>query len=260
MRIKKPLALVFIFLLAATFMAGNAYADFAGKNIAVITGVLTYSTTEKIGGIPVVYFESSAAAEDVKAGRVDGFMHALSLVQVMADEFGNDEFEVVALPKDIFSAQIGAFSHEQAIVDRFNMFLGVIKADGTLDEMKSRWFGSGRDLSLPMPEIANSRENGIFTTAICSDSTPYVFIGSDGNYTGFSVELALRFGAYEKRAIEFADMEFAALIPYIADKKADFGLANMAITEERGRKVLFTDPYFDEQHGILVLKKSGQGL
>ena len=265
---KKILASLLVVLLALSFAACAApkeeeqqqqqdsardYTYFAGKDIAVITGVLTYSTTESIGGNPVAYPNSSAAVEDLQAGRVAGFMHALSAVQVIADQLGSD-FEVIVIPQDIFSAEIGAFAHDQELIDRFNEFLDTIKADETLGHMQTRWFGSNRDLNVPLPEIENSGENGVLTAVICSDSTPYVFIDQNGNYSGYSVELALRFGAYEQKTVEFVDVDFAELIPYISDEKADFGLANVAITEERKQSVLFTDPYFDEQHGILALK------
>jgi len=230
------------------------YTYFAGKEIAVMTGVLTYITTEKIGGKPINYNDSSSAAEDVRQGRVAGYMHALSAVQVMAAQLGG--FEAIAVPKDIFSAQIGAISHDQDVINRFNAFLPVLEADGTLKEMKSRWFGSSLDLKAPIPEIKNPGKNGVLKVAICSDSIPYVYVGANGNFSGFSVELALRFGAHEGKIIEFTNMEFGGLIPYIVSKKADFGIANMAITAERKKSVLFSDPFFDEQHGILALKQS----
>ncbi len=72
------------------------YTDFADKDVAVITGVLTYDTTEKIGGRPVNYNDSSSAAEDVRQGRVAGYMHALTAIQVMASQL--DGFAAVRYP------------------------------------------------------------------------------------------------------------------------------------------------------------------
>ena len=230
------------------------YTDFAGKDIAVITGVLTYITAEKIGGRPVNYSDSSSAAEDVRQGRVAGYMHALSAVQVMAARL--DGFDAITVPKEIFSAQIGGISHDQAVIDRFNAFLSAIEADGTLAAMGNRWLGDSLDLDAPLPNIQNSGKNGVLKVAVCSDSIPYVYVGANREFSGFSVELALRFGAYEGKTVKFTDMEFGGLIPYIVSKKADFAIANMAITEERKKSVLFTDPFFDEQHGLLVLKGS----
>ena len=231
------------------------YTDFAGKNIAVITGVLTYHTTEEIGAKPVDYEDSASAAEEVRQGRVAGYMHALTAVQVMASQLKG--FEVIPIPKKIFSAQIGAISHDQAVIDRFNVFLSGIKADGTLDAMQKRWFSEALNLDAPMPSIPGAGKNGVIKVALCSDSIPYVYAGANGGYSGYSVELALRFGAHEGKKVEFIDMDFGGLIPYIVSRKADLGIANLAITEERKKSVLFTDPFFDEQHGILALKQGG---
>ncbi len=236
----------------------RSYTDFAGKDIGVIIGSLTYNTTEKIGGIPHEYADSAAPTEDVRLGRMAGFMHALSAARVMANELGDDTFEVVAVPKEVFKVQIGGFSSDQDIIDRFNAFLAVSEADGTLADMRERWLGDELDLDASLPEIENTGENGILKVATCSESVPYVFIGADGELSGFSIELALRFGACEGKQVEFTNMDFSATIPYVASKKADIGLANMGITEERKESVLFSDPFCDEQHGILVLKESGE--
>ena len=241
-----------------TRTAGDKTDYFKGKDIAVITGALTYNTTEKIGASPVNYNDSSSAAEDVRKGRVAGYMHALTAVQVMAAQL--DGFETVPVSKDIFSAQVAAISHDQDMIDRFNAFLSAAETDGTLEDMKERWFGETLDLDAPIPEIQNPEGNGALKVAVCSDSIPYVYVGANGNYSGFSTELMLRFGAYEGKTVEFTDMEFGGLIPYIVSQKADFGIANMAITEERKQSVLFTDPFFDEQHGILCLKGSVQAM
>jgi ABC-type amino acid transport substrate-binding protein len=259
---KKVIFLAIAMVLTATpYAAGNTeknkrdYTYFHGKDIAVITGVLTKGTTEKIGGKPVEHEGSEAAIAAVRSGAVAGFMHALTAIQIIAEGLG-DEFEVIEIPKDVFSAQIGGFANDQALIDRFDKFLDTIKTDGTLEAMQTRWFGSGRDLTAPMPDIENSGENGLLTIAICSDSSsPYVIRGADGKYSGYSIELAQRFGGFEGKTVKFADMEFAALIPFVAAKNADFGIANMAITEARKQVVKFTKPIFNEGHGILTLKQ-----
>jgi len=230
------------------------YRWFSGKKIANITGVLTYITTEKIGAEPVYYNDSSSAAEDVRNGRVDGFMTTLSAVRVMALQPGNEVFEAIPVPTEYFSAEVAGISMDEDVLTSFNGFLAGVRADGTLDDMKDRWFGDRLDLDAPLPEIPNTGENGSLKIATCSDSLPYAFMGSGGMLNGFSVELGLRYGAYLGKTVEFADMEFGALIPYIVSGKADISLANMAITEERKQSVSFTDPIIEEQHGILALR------
>ena len=237
--------------------AALAYSDFAGQEIAVVTGGITYQTVEKIGAKPIYYTEGSAAAEDVLRGRVAGYMTTLSAAHVMVSELGSDVFQAVPIPTGFFSAQGGGISASQSIITRFNAFLAKVRGDGVLEEMQSRWLGGKPDLDSPQPSFPNSGRNGILKVATCSDSLPYVFMGQNGKMNGFTIELALRFGAHEEKTVEFIDMEFGGLIPYVSNGKADIGLANMAITEERKKSVMFTDPFFEDQHGILALKTKG---
>ena len=228
---------------------------FAGKRIANITGALTYKTTEQLGAVPEYYSDSASAIEAVRRGRVDGFMTTYSAARIMARELGSDIFETLPVPKDVFFAEIGAISMDSDIINSFNIFLSEIETDGILAEMQERWFGGDADLDAPIPEIPNNGENGILTVATSFDSMPYVFLGQGGEPTGFSAELALRFGAYLGKQTVIQDVDFGGLIPYIINGRADISIANMAITDERRESVLFSNPYVEEQHGILVLRQ-----
>ena len=230
------------------------YTDFEGEKLAVLTGGLTVFTAESIGATPVYLDDSSTAAEDVRKGNVAGYLTTLTGARVMATQL--EGFQVVPIPSELFSGQVAAISNDQNVINRFNAFLANLKADGTLDEMKERWFGESLDLDAPIPTIENNGENGVLRVATNSDSVPYVFIGNNGEFSGFSSELILRFGANEGLTIEFVDMAFSGLIPYIVSEKADIAISSMGITEERKKSVTFTDPYFDEQHGILTLKQN----
>ena len=230
------------------------YTDFAGKEIAAVVGAIHYLTIEKIGGIPIYYNDAPEAAEDVRRGRVEGFMTPLSNARVMAVQL--DGFEVLPVPTEFFSAEVGGISNDPDVIDRFNVFLASIKRDGTFADMQNRWFGEGLDLDAPMPEIDNSGENGVLRVATSALSLPYVYVGANGEIKGFSAELALRFGAYEGKNVEFAEMDFNALIPYILSGRAELSLSSMAITEERKQSVLFTDSIHEEQHAILVREQS----
>ncbi|MCL2766743.1 MAG: transporter substrate-binding domain-containing protein [Peptococcaceae bacterium] len=235
-----------------TVVTKSSYTDFAGKNIGVITDTLYYSTTETIGAVPVNYSESSAAVDALRQGNISGYMNALSNVRAMAAELGEDDFEAVAIPADVVSSQIGGISYDQGLVDRFNEFYRALSVDGTLNEMKSRWFTDESVMGAPMPDIANSGENGVMRVATTSDAIPYAYIGSDGYFKGYSIELALRFGAHEGRRVEFADVDFDKIVPFVAGRGASLSLANMVITEDVNPQVLFTNPINNEQHGILT--------
>ncbi|MCL1801650.1 MAG: transporter substrate-binding domain-containing protein, partial [Promicromonosporaceae bacterium] len=229
-------------------------SDFEDEEIAVVQGVLTYYTTEKIGGIPVEYPNSGEAVTALVNGDVTGFMHAYTLVSAIAA--GDNLFDVVPVPKDVFSALLAAFSTNEDMVASFNDFLAGVTQDGTLADMEARWIGADVDLTQRIPYIALNEDAGAqsLVVATSSDSIPFAFQNEIGSLTGYSIELAERFASYLGFNVVFIDMPFADLITSIADGQADIGIANVAITPQRAELVTFTDPYFEETHGILTLR------
>ncbi len=232
----------------------ESYEDFIGKTIGVTLGTICDIVAEDdLQGIATHYSDTSAALEDVRKGRLDGFMTDLSVVKVLAAEPGNENFEYFPIPEDIFNGPMGAYSIDQDVIDRFNVFLAELDADGTLAKMQTRWLDDVPDLDSPMPDIPAAGENGTLTVATTGAALPFSFIGANNELKGYSIELAMRFAAHEGMHIEFAEMEFGAMIPYVAAGRADFGIANVSITEERKKSVIFSEPIYNDRLGIIAL-------
>ena len=228
------------------------YTDFAGKRVGVPTGSVCDQVTEVIGGIPVYYSEMSAGIEDIRRGRISGYMNDHSAVRIAAAMPGNEDLFAIQVPAEFFVAPMGALSVNQDIIDRFNAFLATIKADGTMDEMQARWLDTVPDLDSPMPDIPSAaRDNGKITVASTGTMMPFAYMGTGGVLKGYSIELALRFAAHEGLEIEFAEMDFSGLIPHVISGKSDFAIANVSITEERKQSVIFSDSIFDDTLGII---------
>jgi polar amino acid transport system substrate-binding protein len=85
-------------------------------------------------------------------------------------------------------------------------------------------------------------------------SVPFVYLGANNSFKGYSMELILRFAAHAGKKVKFTDMDFNGLIPYIVSGKADLAIANISITEERKKSVLFTDSIFDDLAAVIVFK------
>jgi len=232
----------------------SSYTAFAGKRLGVITGAISDQVAqESVKAIPVYYTESSAAIEDVRKGRIDGFVINYLTAGVIISQEGAGDLERVEIPADLFAAPMGAISLDQNMIDRLNVFIAKIKSDGTYDDMQVRWIDNIPDLDSPMPEIDIKGGNGTLHVATTADMAPYAYIGANEEMKGYSVEFARRFAAHEGMNIEFAEMEFGGLIPYIVARKADFAVADISITEERKKSVLFTDSIHDDQLGIIAL-------
>ncbi len=95
----------------------------------------------------------------------------------------------------------------------------------------------------------------VFTLASCeSDNTlkvgmdlrwpPFETVDSDGEPTGISVDLAYELGEYLGRDVEIVDLEFGSLITALETNEIDIIIGSMSITEDRAKKINFSDPYF----------------
>lgn len=106
-------------------------------------------------------------------------------------------------------------------------------------------------------------------TAGTSDEGPILVgmeIGTDGvfeskdeagNPYGVSVQLAEDFGKWLGRDIEIVDIAWDGLIPSLQTNKIDMILSSMTITEERSKKVHFSDPYCNAYLAVLASADSG---
>jgi glutamine transport system substrate-binding protein len=81
---------------------------------------------------------------------------------------------------------------------------------------------------------------------------PFVFIGPDGNYTGFDIELWDSVAKRLKLNYKLVRMEFKDLIPALVNKKIDVALAGITMLSQREKKIDFSFPYFESDLRILV--------
>lgn len=95
----------------------------------------------------------------------------------------------------------------------------------------------------------------IFTLASCGSNNtlkvgmdlrwpPFETVDGDGNPTGISVDLAYELGDYLGKEVEIIDLEFGSLITALETKEIDIIIGSMSITEDRAKKINFSDPYF----------------
>ncbi len=74
---------------------------------------------------------------------------------------------------------------------------------------------------------------------------PYEFRNEKNEIVGFDIDLANAIAKKLNRELKIEDMAFDALIPALLAGKIDMIVAGMTITEERKKKVAFSDPYYE---------------
>lgn len=73
---------------------------------------------------------------------------------------------------------------------------------------------------------------------------PFTYTSSDGDWTGFEVELGLAFCDAMNRECEIKPTGWSGIIPSLKDGRIDMIMNSMSITEARQRVIDFSDPYY----------------
>ena len=115
------------------------------------------------------------------------------------------------------------------------------------------------------PAVAEDNPFGLIDPSVISvgtmgDAKPYAFTTSDGNFSGFDIELFLNVAermGFKKEQVIFTGQEFAALMPSVANSRFDVAAAAIGTTEKRKETVDFSEGYLA---GYLSVMTSDAGI
>lgn len=224
--------------------------DIKNKRIGVLLGSVhdTYATKNFPGAKILQYQNRPDLLNALNLGKVETVFTDQSAVKEILSK--NPSFGV--LVSDVYSVPIAAGFNKESkpLREQFNLFLQEIMANGTYNDMVDRWMKKN---SAVMPEIRSSNENGTLRAGIVGDlGAPFSFI-QDGVLMGFDIELSKRFAAKIGKEFVPVDMPFGSLIASISTMKIDLITASMMISEERKKKIDFSEPYYES--GVSLLAK-----
>lgn len=94
--------------------------------------------------------------------------------------------------------------------------------------------------------------------AISADYPPYEYKDS-GELKGIDIEIARAIANELNMDVEFVDMQFEAVVDSVANGKCDIAISGLMATEDRMKKVDFTESYYSEQNVIVLPKDSAIG-
>ena len=225
--------------------------DLKDKRLGVQLGTVydDYATKTFPQATIIQYHNSSDLILAVTSGKIDaGFSDIDSLTEIMSKNSAIDR-----LGEPLFSSPVAAgFNKKTGTKLRadFNTFLSNLRQSGVYADMVKRWTINH---ATKMPEIPSSTSHGVLRVAISSGGLPFAGV-QDGTLVGFDVELVKRFAASMGKEVQFYDMEFGGLVAAVAVSKVDMCASDMFITEERKKRIDFSDPYFAQDSVAFALK------
>lgn len=94
------------------------------------------------------------------------------------------------------------------------------------------------------------------TLTVCSNVPfePFEYVGEDGEYTGFDMDLSREIAAGMGLEMEVQNASFDGLQSgtVLAANQCDIIAAALTITEDRAANLAFSDPYYDSLQSLLV--------
>jgi len=199
----------------------------------------------------IKYFNSALdAALAVNAGRIDAAAYDEPIMRnIAAKNPGLTVLtEMITVDEYGFAMRLGDSNLQAAV----NKVIAELKSSGRYDDMMARWFPkAGEPKAMPRISLNGTRGTLYFGTA--SVTEPFSFVDRKQQVVGFDIELAYYIARELGMQLEIVDMEFGGMIPALISEKVDIIGACITITEERAKKVLFSEPYY--RGGIAAIVK-----
>ena len=269
--IRKPIAIfgVLLLLAAAPLLTQRAYAEDSGSGekeeidlsakglrIGVGTGTIQEQMVREFYPEAVIYhFEKVDGLTALSQGKIDCYLYDKKQLETTVKNglTGVRVLNQTAGDSVTIAFGISEVSEIPGLADRINAFIASIRADGTLDEMYSRWVVQGDtampDIALP---ISPDWHLKVGTTGIVE---PYSYYEGT-ELTGFDIELVYRLAGWLNADVTFDIYDYGSIVAAAHTGKVDVIAANLQITPERAEALLFSDPLYQEQTGIAVRSTS----
>ena len=218
-------------------------AQLDGKEFAVPTGTAADKLVlSRFPNARFKYFNSVLDASlAVKAGKADVAAYDEPILKNIAAK--NPGLTVLPgmVTNDNYGFAVGMEKKE--LKNAIDQVLNDVRKNGTYDSMLKRWLPKSGNPE-KMPVISSAGSKGVLRLGTAAVTEPFAFVDGSHAIVGFDIELAGYVAQKLDMKLEIVNMDFGALIPALISGKVDMIAACITITEERAKKVLFSEPYY----------------
>lgn len=232
----------------------DSAADFATAKYGIISVTVQNWLEETYPKASVSMYPASADAFlALETGKVDFCVASCASAQYM----GMIDPGFVIVQDNVLdeACAIAVMKSNQELREALDEALSELAADGTLNEIISRWTDTAPDDYTLVEVPEGSGSGGTLRVAISPDVVPVCFV-LDGEYAGIDIELIEWLAYALDMKVEYINMQFDALLPALESGKADVALSDIVDTPERRESVNFTGAYFDNPQVIAAYRGS----
>lgn len=223
------------------------------KEFAVPTGTAAdMLVLSKFPDAKFKYFNSVFdAALAVKTGKADAVAYDEPILKNIAGK----NSELIVLPGMITNDNYGfaVKLDRDELKKNIDLVMSEIKKNGVYEAMMLRWLPESGNPAA-MPNIKLTGNKGVLKLGTAAVTEPFSFIDGSQKVVGFDIELAGYVAQELDMTLEVVNMDFGAIIPALISGKVDMIAACITITDERAKKVLFSEPYYTGGIAALVKK------
>jgi signal transduction histidine kinase/DNA-binding NarL/FixJ family response regulator len=225
-------------------------ADLKGKRVAVMQGdnAEEYLRRSNIGAVIVPRSSFEIALRELSAGKHDAVVIQKLVAFQLMQKAGLRNLRAVGPPLRDFVQNFcfAVRKNDHKLLATLNEGLAIVMADGTFRRLYAKWFST-------LEAVGRSRSR--IVVGGDSDYPPYEYLDSNGQPTGFNVDLTR---AVARRTGLTVDIRLG---PWNTIRKGlESGTIDMAqgmfYTPERDREFDFSPPSTMVQHSIVVRKGS----
>ena len=218
-------------------------SQLSDKTFAVPTGTAADKLVlSKFPQAKFQYFNSVLdSALAVKQGKADAVAYDEPILKNIAAKNGGLVVLAEKITVDNYAFAVGKENSKLKVA--IDSAIVELKSNGTYADMHKRWFPASGAPSA-MPDLPMAGTAGTLRLGTAAVTEPFSFVDGSHKVVGFDIELASRVAQKLNMKLEIVNMEFGAMIPALLSGKVDMIAACITVTEERAKKVLFSEPYY----------------
>ena len=225
----------------------HAPEEVSGRIIGTIEGSPAVVLAEDLG-VSKPFSTGSELMYNLTAGTLDCvIMEKSAAEELVAATSG---VRILSQPLLEYDLHFAVAKENAELLRAVNSALTVLRGDGTLNNLRDKYFSGKKYTYVPPTNIAS--RPGSLSLAIPPDSPPYSYVNNDGEYAGLDIEVAR--AVCDQLGVELKIIEFDArdLVTSVWFGKADLALG--WIPGEGEDKVAVSDTYANAVLVVIVRK------